>query len=401
MKKGNGVPRILPVVLFLELISLGATFPVIAYFVRDLGGSAFHVTFCFFLTAAPKVLLQPWWGGLSDRIGRKPVMTIALTGSLIAYAGWAISPTLVFFLVARAFMGLFGSQLTLASSIVADRLPPSKRAQGIGMLGATAGAGFVIGPLMGGMVASATSFATVGWVNAGLEGLAILLTIFFLPETAPKGGEIQRRANNVLKMWKRAIVHPSAGPLLLSVFATTIGLSVLQGTIVVLAEDRWGFDVARTGRALALFFLVGAAVQGGALRALVPRFGQLALARAGALLLAVGLGFLVPDGPVSYFWIALTVAAIGSSLNTPTMTGLLSNCTEADDQGKIQGLNQGITGLGRSFSGGSMGWMYDCFGAAIPFATSAAAAFIGFLVLIPMKQRLGSPPVRLSGEEKK
>ncbi len=395
MKEHNGVPRILPIILLLELVSLGATFPVIAYYVRDLGGSAFHVTFCFFLTAAPKVVLQPWWGGLSDRIGRKPVLIIALFGSLIAYIGWAIAPTLVAFLLARAFMGLFGSQLTLATSVVADRLPPSGRAQGLGLLGAIAGAGFVIGPLMGGMIGSATSLAAVGWVNAGLEGLALLLTFAFLPETAPPDRDSRRGNQNALKMWRRALTFPSTRILLLSVFATTLGASVLQGTIVVLAEDRWGFDVAQTGRALALFFLIGAAIQGGALRTLVPRFGQLNLARVGALLLAAGVALLAPDGPVSLLWIALTLAAIGSSLNTPTMTALLSNCTEAADQGKVLGLNQGITGLGRSFSGISMGGLYDRFGATMPFSLSALAALAGFLLLLPLGRKLHAPPVRL------
>lgn len=381
--------------LLLELIALGATLPVIAYYVRDLGGTAFHVTFCFFLTAAPKVVLQPWWGGVSDRIGRKPVMIIALLGSLAAYIGWAIAPTLLLFLFARALMGLFGSQLTLATSVVADRLPPSQRAQGIGVLGAIAGAGFVLGPLMGGMIGSATSLATVGWVNAGLEGLALLLTILFLPETAPRNKSSRTGDRNALTMWRNAISQTNSRILLFSVFATTLGLSVLQGTIVVLAEDRWGFDVAQTGKALAVFFFVGAAVQGGALRSLVPRFGQLALARVGALLLAIGVGLLAPNGSVAFLWVALTLAAIGSSLNTPTMTALLSNCTEADDQGKIQGLNQGITGLGRSFSGISMGGLYDRFGAAMPFSVSALAALGGFLLLLPLGRRLQGPAVRL------
>lgn len=383
MKDRDGLPRILPFVLLLELISLGATLPAIAFHVRELGGTAFHVTFCFFLTAAPKVALQPWWGSMSDRIGRKPVLLIALFGSLLSYVGWAVAPTLAIFLLARAFMGLFGSQLTLATSVVADRLPPSRRAQGIGVIGAIAGAGFVIGPLVGGIVASTLSLAAVGWVNVGFEALAIVLTLAFLPETVPPGGAARRADHNMLRMWRRAMAEPVTAMLLLSVFATTLGVSVLQGTLVVLAEDRWGFDVARTGHALAVFFLVGAAVQGGALRRLVPRFGQLALARVGAVLLAAGVALLAPDGPVLFLWIALTLAAIGSSLNTPTMTGLLSDCTPSADQGRIQGLNQGITGLGRSFSGISMGAFYDHLGAAMPFSVSACAAFVGFVLLVP------------------
>ncbi len=393
-KREGGVPRVLPVILFLELISLGATFPVIAYYVRELGGTAFHVTFAFFLTAAPKVFLQPLWGGLSDRIGRKPVLLIALFGSLLAYAGWALAPTLLIFLLTRAFMGLFGSQLTLATTIIADRLPPSRRAHGLGMLGATAGGGFIVGPLLGGIVAHATSYHAVGWMNVGMEATAIALTILFLKETARRGGSTAYH-QNAFAMWRRAAAHPAARLLLSSVFATTVGLSVLQGTLVVLAEDRWGFHVAQTGKALAVFFFIGALVQGGALRSLVPRFGQLALARAGALLLALGIAFLAPDGPVAFLWIALTLAAIGSSLNTPTMTAILADRTDESDQGKVQGLNQGITGLGRSASGFTMGGLYDHLGAPVPFGVSALAAFVGFALLLPVGRRIGGAKLKL------
>lgn len=381
--KPNRPPALLPLMLLLELVALGATFPVIAYYVRDLGGTAFHITLCFFFTAAPKIILQPIWGDWSDKIGRKPILVAGILGSIIGYAGWAYAPTLGWFLVARAVVGLFGTQLTVATAIIADTMKPEDRAKGLGILGATAGLGFILGPLAGGLIASATSNAFIGVFNLGLEGAALLIALL-LPETAPKVATHLRRRTNSLRLWRQAFAHKGISPVLISTLVGSTGTSVLQGTLVILAADRWGFEVDQTGKALALYFMISALVQGGAIRYLVPKLGEVFLAQWGTFLAAVGIALLVPNLPVLWLWVALTVIAVGASLNTPSMTALLSRYTHVEDQGKIQGLNQGITGLGRSISGISMGWLYDAFGPFMPFAISAMLTFAGFAILLPI-----------------
>ncbi|NNE08835.1 MAG: MFS transporter [Gemmatimonadetes bacterium] len=393
--KPNRPPALLPLMLLLELVALGATFPVIAYFVRELGGTAFHITLCFFFTAAPKIFLQPIWGDWSDKIGRKPILAAGILGSIIGYAGWAYAPSLGWFLVARAVVGLFGTQLTVATAIIADTMKPEDRAKGLGVLGATAGLGFILGPLAGGLIASAdtlvelkqfvglTSYAFVGAFNLALEGGALLIALL-LPETAPKVATHLRRRTNSLRLWRQAFAHQGVGLILISTLVGSTGTSVLQGTLVILAADRWGFAVGQTGKALALYFLISALVQGGAIRYLVPKLGELFLAQWGTFLAAIGIALLVPNLPVLWLWVALTVIAIGASLNTPSLTALLSRYTHIGDQGKVQGLNQGVTGLGRSISGISMGWLYDAFGPFMPFAISAILTFAGFAILLPI-----------------
>jgi len=380
------VPVSLFLVLLLEVMALGATFPVIAYYVRGFGGTATFVTLCFFLTAGPKIFCQPFWGGVSDRVGRKPIMVIALVGSALSYVGWAIAPNLWWLLASRLLVGMFGAQLTLGTSIVADRLPPEERAKGMGMLGATAGIGFILGPLLGGIVAASTSYATVGWMNAGFELLAIGIALAFLPETLSSGSGANADHPRtvslpVLKAWKRALAHSTIGKVLVATFLGTLGMSVLHGTVVLVGEDRWGFDVAYMGKALAFFGLIGVLIQGGALRKLVPKWGEVRLARVGLFLTAIGLCVLAIEGSVSLLWISLALVATGSSLMTPTMTALLSQHTDPKDQGRIQGFNQGVTGLGRAGSGVSMGWIYQTFGQAVPFMISAGFTFLGFVLM--------------------
>jgi len=388
------LPPALSLILLLELVALGATIPVIAYYVRQLGGSALHVTFCFFLTAAPKVVMQPIWGGLSDRIGRKPVMIFSLAGSLISYVIWAMTPSLTWLLVSRAVFGLFGAQLTIGTSIVADRLEPDLRARGMGILGATAGIGFIIGPVLGGVVAGSTSHAAIGWMNAGLEMAAIVFALAALPETSPRQPGSSILQSGTARLWRVAVAHPSVRLLLLVVLVGTTGLSVIQGTLVVLAEDRWGYDVMQMGKLLSLFFLVGALIQGGGLRPLVPRFGEANLARAGYSMIAAALFLLMPETPVQVLWLSLVLVAVGTALTTPTMTALLSKATHEKDQGKVQGLNQGVTGLGRSLSGATMGGLYDRFGAATPFGISALLVVAALLLLTGVRHEDEASPFR-------
>ncbi|RPJ45843.1 MAG: MFS transporter [Candidatus Latescibacterota bacterium] len=149
----------------------------------------------------------------------------------------------------------------------------------------------------------------------------------------------------------------------------------------MLAEDRWGYDVMRMGKMLSVFFLIGALVQGFGLRALVPLAGERNLARAGHALAAIGLAILVPKTPAFVLWIALFFISTGIALLTPTMTSLLSQAADEEQQGRVQGMNQGMTGLGRSASGATMGAAYDHLGPGTPFALSALLVFAAFLLL--------------------
>ncbi|MFH1679213.1 MAG: MFS transporter [Candidatus Eisenbacteria bacterium] len=395
---GDRLPPLLPVLLFLELVSLGATIPSLPYFTRALGGSAFHVTLCFFLTAAPKILFQPMWGAWSDRIGRRPVMILSQIGSLLSYLAWAIAPSLRWLLFSRALYGLFGAQLTVAGSIVADRLPPEERARGMGILGAISGLGFVIGPIAGGIVAARVGYSAIGWAGVAVEAAAIALAVA-LPETSPRRAA-RRRPSHAGSTFRRALAHPAVGPLLLVVLVGTTGFSVVQGTLVVLAEDRWGYGVQQMGKMLGLFFLIAAFIQGFGLRPLVPRFGERNLARAGYLLIAIGLAVLVPEAPGAALWISLLLLAGGAALTTPAPTALLSRATHEEDQGRVQGLNQGMTGLGRSVSGATMGGLYDRFGMGTPFGVSALLVVIALALLLlpggerePLFRSAAAPPV--------
>lgn len=376
----GGLPPLLPIVLLLELIALGATIPTVAYYARGLGGTAFHVTLCFFLTAAPKIFFQPMWGSWSDRIGRRPVMVLSQLGSLLSYLAWALAPSLPWLLLSRAVYGLFGAQLTVASSIVADRLAPEDRARGMGVLGAIAGVGFIVGPIVGGLLAAKMGNHAVGWIGVALEIAAIGLAAL-LPETAPRRAAATR-GPGTWRAFRTALAHPALGALLLVVLVGTTGISVIQGTLVVLAEDRWGYDVLRMGKMLSIFFLVGALVQGFGLRALVPIFGEKNLARGGHALAALGLAILVPKTPAVVLWAALFFISTGIALLTPTMTSLLSQAASEEEQGRVQGMNQGMTGLGRSVSGASMGAAYDHLGPGTPFALSALLVFAALLLLL-------------------
>jgi MFS family permease len=388
------LPPLLPVILLLELVALGATIPTIAYYARGLGGTAFHVTLCFFLTAAPKVFFQPMWGSWSDRIGRRPVMVLSQIGSLLSYLAWALAPSLSWLLASRAIYGLFGAQLTVASSIVADRLAPEARARGMGVLGAIAGVGFVIGPAAGGILAGKLGNASVGWIGVGLEVCAVALALA-LPETAPRRAAAPR-GPSAARAFRLALSHPVLGALLLVVLIGTTGISVIQGTLVVLAEDRWGYQVVQMGKMLSVFFLVGALVQGFGLRTLIPRFGEKNLARAGHALAAGGLAVLVPRAPAVFLWIALFLISIGIALLTPTMTSLLSQAASEEEQGRVQGMNQGMTGLGRSISGATMGGAYDHLGPGTPFALSALLVLAALLLLFVRADRR-APAFRIGG----
>src|SRR3970282_1133251 len=140
---------------------------------------------------AAQFVFAPFWGRLSDRIGRRPVILIGLLGSAVSYAVFAMADSLAMLFVARTMSGIAGANIATAQAFVADVTTSETRARGMGMIGAAFGLGFVFGPAIGGFM-SRWGYAAPGWFAAGLSLVNFLAAIVLLPESRPRetrGGE--------------------------------------------------------------------------------------------------------------------------------------------------------------------------------------------------------------------
>src|SRR5712692_5692567 len=180
---------ILFLIVFIDLVGFGLIIPLLPFYAERFAASPLHMTALFATYSLMSMVTAPLWGHLSDRIGRRPVLMASMAAAALAYFWLAFASRLWMLFAARAFAGACAGNIAAAQAYIADVTPPERRAKGMGMIGAAFGLGFIIGPVLGGIVAgndlATADLATPGLIAAGLSLIACLGVILLLPESLP------------------------------------------------------------------------------------------------------------------------------------------------------------------------------------------------------------------------
>jgi multidrug resistance protein len=369
--------------VLIDLIGFGMVIPLIGLYGRHYGAHGFQLSILGGIYSLMQFFFAPFWGALSDRVGRRPVLLISLAGSTCSYIGFAMAPNYLWLLCARALGGIFAANISTAQAYIADVTTPQDRAKGMGLLGAAFGIGFTLGPPLGGIASVQLGLSAPGWIAASICGLNALLAVFRLPESFPPELRRKRMAGPTQKQSPgfnlgqiaRAFQQPELKILFFTFFAVTFAFSTMEQTFSLLFQTKFGFETGeagyRTGLVLMVAGLVGAVIQGGLIRKLVPRWGERNL-----LLIGLGLSAVVmaifpwsPSYPL-YFLIVFPMA-IGSSLINPSLASLISRAANAQEQGSTLGVSQGLGSLARAL-GPFCGLMTFAIAPEIPYVISSA-----------------------------
>jgi len=377
------------VTLTLDAMGIGLILPVMPDLIRDVSGGdlAQAAVWGGVLATAYAVmqfLLAPLLGNLSDRHGRRPVLLVSLAVMALGYVAMALAPSIWLLLAARIVGGAAAATPATANAFVADISTPGQKAARFGLVGAAFGAGFVLGPVIGGLLGEMGPRAP--FVAAALlAGANFVFGLVVMPETVT--GDRRRpfrlaRANPLGAFGDIGRL-PGLGRLLLLFFLYEVAFVVYPATWAFFTQARFGWDPATIGLSLALFGIGIGVVQGALIGRIVRRFGE----RATVL---YGFGFnicaflamaFVADGRAGLALIPLT--ALGAVV-TPALQSLMSASAGADRQGALQGAIASVRSVAMILSPLVMTAVFFAFtreGAAVQFPGAAFLVSAALMVV--------------------
>lgn len=350
--------------VFIDLVGFGLIIPAIPTFAQSLAVPSFlSSTFlaspsghasesAVGLLIASYSLMQfifmPFWGRLSDRVGRRPVLLLSLLASSVGYLIWGFSQDLVVLLVSRLVAGFGNANIAVAQAYIADITTPETRAKGMGLVGAAFGLGFVLGPAIGfGCMSLGMSIAAIGFVAAAFSALDLALTAVLLPEPKKRSSAGAERYGMGAGFFFKTIVNPKMRISLALFLISTFAFANMEATLVLLTVDQFQFDSSQN---MIMFVYIGVLmviVQGRLIHGLSKRFGEKKLILAGSLLIAIGLLLTPLTSQVVVLYVALALLAVGSGINTPANQSMLSKLAPPDCMGGVMGVGQSLSTLGR------------------------------------------------------
>jgi MFS transporter, DHA1 family, tetracycline resistance protein len=343
----SGAVAFIFVTILLDMFALGLIMPIlpklVESFVANDTASAARI-FGLFGTAwaLMQFLFSPILGGLSDRFGRRPVVLLSNFGLGLDYVLMALAPSLIWLFVGRVISGITSASVSTAFAYITDITPPEKRAAVFGKIGVAFGAGFILGPAIGGLLGGMDPRLPF-WVAAGLSFANALYGLLILPESLPPDRRSPFRWKSANPVGALHLLRSDRVLAGLSVvnFVAQVAHVVLPSTFVLYATYRYGWDAKTVGLTLAMVGICAMAVQGAAIGPIVKRFGE---RRALVLGLSSGAaGFLIfglaPTGAL--FWLGIPVMALWGVAGAATQA-LTTQLVAPDQQGKLQGATSSV-----------------------------------------------------------
>jgi DHA1 family tetracycline resistance protein-like MFS transporter len=391
------------ITLLLDTLGVGLIIPVgprlVAKLLGDVanvGAAAPYVGALFAMYSVMQFFCAPILGGLSDRFGRRAVILPSLAGAAASYLFSALAPELWWLFVGRTIAGMTGASFSAATAYIADVTPPAKRAQSFGLVGAAFGLGFIVGPVLGGVLGKDDPSRPY-LVAAGLNFLNFLYGSLVLPESLPRDARRPftfARANPFAafrNLGRHPIVLGLTGTMAFGYLAQMIFQSVWSVSYPV----RFNWDAADVGFSLGVVGVAAALVQGGLIRALVPRFGEKRLL---IFALATNVASLVGFGLARTPWLVYVTIfpfALGG-LSGPSIQSLLTREVGPTEQGELQGSLTSLSSVAAIIGpplGTQLVFWFERPDAphrliGVPFFAAACCNLIGLLLALRLFARL-------------
>ncbi|HET8539716.1 MAG TPA: MFS transporter [Anaeromyxobacter sp.] len=376
--KNRSALLILVVIVFVDLLGFGMVIPVMPLYAERLGASDAWVGLLSAGYSLMQFVFAPIWGRLSDRVGRRPMLLASTAMTALAFALYGAAASFGALLAARLFAGAATANIGIARAFVADVTAPEDRATGMGYLGAAFGLGFVLGPVMGGVL-SQHSLSLPPYVAAALAAVNAIAAYFVLPEPEERSVRDAARRSRFGAFFAE-MRRPGIRRVIWVFGLTVLAFSALETTYPLLVTKRYGLDLEHANYLFAYIGVLVVVVQGGLIRPLTRRFGEKTLLVAGIVLQALAFVTIPFAGTTLGLVVATAPLAVGAGLAQPSISSLLSRFAPADEQGGTLGIGESAGAVGRVLGPIGGTWTFTTISVWFPYVVGAGLMAVSALV---------------------
>jgi DHA1 family tetracycline resistance protein-like MFS transporter len=338
-------------VMVINMLGFGVIVPLLPFYARSFHAPAWEIGLLFSAYSAGSFFGEPFWGRLSDRIGRKPLLVSTTAANCLCYLALAFAPNIFVGCLVRFLGGMAGGNSSVVQGYIADVTPVEYRSGRMAVLGAAYNIGFIFGPGLGGLLArpgeGPAGFQLPLLVASGLAGLSALGIFLIVRESRVHVGPATVQGPNRWTMTGRALLHPVVGRLMLLTLVAGLAFNGIESTFGFWSQHRYGWTPANIGFCFTVAAIASALGQSLLTGAMSRRFGQARMLAFGIVITVICLGF-QPLSPSGVATIAImSIMSLGQSVAFPNTSALISRSTDPDRQGQMLGLNNAMGGMAR------------------------------------------------------
>lgn len=350
---------VLLLIVFMSLIGFGVVIPLLPFYADVFDASPWQVTLMFSVFSAGQFLGELTWGRLSDRIGRKPVLLLTIFMSGLGYVALAFAPGIWLAILARGVAGFFSGNISVIQGYIVDISPPNRLAGRLGLIGASFGIGFVVGPALGGFLfvegIGEAGFRPPLLAAFALCWLAGFGALAFVRESRARSVPTLTRPSPIAAL-SEALASPVLRKIVGATFLGFLAFSSIWSVLGLWGAAKWGWGAKQISQVISLTGVAAALAQGFLSGFVVRRLGETATIVGGLLITGLAILVVALTGEIWLAVVALVAATAGHTMSQPATSALISHSAPPDKQGSTLGANNAAGSaarvLGPAIAGG-------------------------------------------------